>query len=296
MQNLKVNFENAFANSLERGTTHQEWCEEKYLHSDYIAEYYNTWTSLAFVIIAIAQFWLSCDFETTLPRTGIRVIWVLLLIVGVCSGIYHSTLSLAGQLLDEVSITWVVLSVYAFMYPKTSVLSFWPVYKRRWVWACFWLNIAISFTLIGWVWPAANAFLMMFFALPFIVIATKICYSSTCWKLKRLGLASVFWSVIGIILWAIDRLLCEELSTYLFEYENQYERQIQEYVQLHAAWHVIICVASYTGIVITQRHFVQDYEHLNPYLQYWPWRNVRGWEDTELGLPYIIFKKKKWVA
>jgi len=100
MLSVRQNVENAF----ERGTSHQQWCEEKYLHNDFIAEYYNTWTSLSFVIVSILQLWFGQEFEAILPGTGIRTVWVLLAIVGLSSGIYHCTLSLAGQLLDEVSI------------------------------------------------------------------------------------------------------------------------------------------------------------------------------------------------
>jgi len=56
------------------------------------------------VVISVIQLYLSVEYEAILPATGIRTIWVLLGIVGVSSGIYHCTLSLAGQLLDEVSI------------------------------------------------------------------------------------------------------------------------------------------------------------------------------------------------
>jgi len=85
------------------------------------------------VVISVIQLYLSVEYEAILPATGIRTIWVLLGIVGVSSGIYHCTLSLAGQLLDEVSIIWVVLAMYAFLLPKTSWLHFYPVLGRRWI-------------------------------------------------------------------------------------------------------------------------------------------------------------------
>merc|ERR1719233_2842456 len=134
MLRVKTNMKDAF----ERGTSHQEWCEQKYLHNDFVAEWYNTWTSLSFVVISIVQLWLLRPFEAVLPGTGIRWVWVLLSIVGVTSWIYHCTLSLAGQLLDEVSIIWVFLSVYAFILPRSSWLNFYPFYGKRWIWCRFW--------------------------------------------------------------------------------------------------------------------------------------------------------------
>jgi len=160
---------------------------------------------------------------------------VLLAIVGLSSGIYHCTLSLAGQLLDEVSIIWVFLSVYAFVLPKSNWLHFYPVLGRRWVWWRFWIVVGCVLTLVGWLYPVANAFFLLIVSIPFVVFACIFCYVIKCQRLRRLGFASVMWWTIAIVLWAIDRLWCDELSTHLFDLENEYERQIQEYVQLHAA-------------------------------------------------------------
>ena len=79
------------------------FCEEDYIRSQYIAEYYNTLTAAAYVIIGCLFF-----------NTRFKNISVLVMLMGLGTAILHGTLRYYGQWLDEVAM--LLLSFFLIKY------------------------------------------------------------------------------------------------------------------------------------------------------------------------------------
>jgi alkaline ceramidase len=55
---------------------------------------------------------------------GVNIIWIFLIVVGAGSVFFHSTLTLAGQLMDELAILWVLMLSYAILFPDKYIPNF----------------------------------------------------------------------------------------------------------------------------------------------------------------------------
>ena len=68
------------------------FCEDKYVVSDYIAEYYNTMSALSYVIVGILFY-----------RTRLKKLSIIMILLGLGTALLHGTLRFYGQWLDETS-------------------------------------------------------------------------------------------------------------------------------------------------------------------------------------------------
>ncbi|GAB6027076.1 hypothetical protein CHUAL_013802 [Chamberlinius hualienensis] len=253
----------------ERGTSAVDWCEGNYVMSATVAEFANTLTCFYYIFFPPILMYLFQPYARHVTP-GIHIVWILLIIVGVTSAYFHATLSMVGQILDELSILWVMLAgTYLWAPPK--VLP--NVFKQN---RKIFIQSIVMFGIIGtglaFIQPAFNAFALMTFGIPAAVLLLVEVRRSNDSRAVRLGLRCAGFWVFGVICWINDRMFCEMWSSaFNFQY-------------FHAIWHILIFNAAYPACVLyAYFHVRYTLPHKKPTLNYWPC------DSFEYGVPYVQF-------
>ncbi|XP_032066947.1 alkaline ceramidase 1 [Thamnophis elegans] len=250
-----------------------DWCEANFEHSEYIAEYYNSITNVAFFILAPLMLWLNTDYTRYRP-VPIRGFVILQLFIGVFSFYYHMTLSYAGQLLDELSILWTLCVSYGFWFPIRYFPSF---IKNREQFLTFVATVTVTSTLMSFVKPALNAYVLNCVAFHLLYLAFVEVRRLDSPAVRRAALTMTFWWVIAISCWLVDKFFCGFCQRLNFCY-------------LHSFWHILINMALLHCItLILFFDIYHDLPSSEPSMEYWPSSNL------PFALPYVkIQKPLKW--
>jgi dihydroceramidase len=210
-------------------TSSEDWCEPNYVVTPYIAEFWNTLSSLPVIIFALTAYFVG-------RREGFRkrflVPCLLTALVGVGSVIFHGTLQYWGQAMDEL---FMVYAATAYM----CMIAF----SDRTIPSRFIVPAAL---LLGASFTAAYVFLrggpfFIFFVIIFAVLSTWLCYASLQMHRRTFSpiLQHLFWAgqitwIGGFgLFWFPDKLACEYVQAF----------------HLHALFH--LCVATAPLLFLT---------------------------------------------
>ncbi|KAJ8736169.1 hypothetical protein PYW08_006825 [Mythimna loreyi] len=254
---------------LQRGSSPVDWCESNYSISPVIAEFVNTISNVLFFLFPPVLIHLFQEYSKFF-NPAINVLWVLLMVVGISSAYFHATLSLVGQLLDELAILWVCVAAFAMFLPKRHFPTFLHGNRRRLAICTTVLTLLSTGFLV--MHPAANAFALMTIAPPTLGFLWAELSRVKCSRVYRLGLRCVAVTFLAIFCWIMDRMFCDAWLSIDFPY-------------MHGVWHVLIFIASYTALVLLAYFNVtEESPEQKPQLKYWPIN------EFELGIPYITMK------
>ena len=187
------------------------FCEDKYIVSDYIAEYYNTMSALSYVIVGLLFY-----------KTRLKKLSKIIILLGIGTALLHSTLRFYGQWIDELSML---------------ILSFYIIKEIR--------QMRFSITTSEWyllllIFPY---FLFeRYFSYFFVVFSSLQIYTYTisrknydeCTReVYYLIKAYLIVLILSSICWLGDQLFCDYVQDY----------------QLHAVWHVGTSLALFFGLL-----------------------------------------------
>ena len=200
--------------NMEYNTSPMIWCEEKYVYSCYIAEIWNSLTSLIFSLLAYyGYYYHKFLFNKSGENILINLLWLFFGFIGLTSCYFHLTLSFVGQFFDEVSINLFLMYALMLFYNLTII---------------YFIFGASLLSLICWYFPQFSPFILITFGF-LLVYQTKYeiksPYEYIYWKKGfHLGVSS-------IIFWIVD-FIC--------------------YMPTHYLWHIFIGLTAYYYALLMQ--------------------------------------------
>lgn len=207
-------------------TSSVDWCEQNYIWSHYIAEWWNSWSNVPPFLLALGGMIAATSSTKTVRQAQPQVIflaYLVLIVVFAGSFIFHATLTYFGQLLDELPMLY-------------GQLYFHYLYSRKYKYAklgCLLVGVIITASMILFrdsPYPLQVSFTALTMLLLIrSVLAAKEMGQQNSSNMLRLSAA---FNVAACILWLLDQSFCSYVQGMFF----------------HAGWHLLQGLAGFVWI------------------------------------------------
>ncbi len=162
------------------------FCEDKYVVSEYIAEWYNTWSALSYIIVGMY-----------FSMTKLNEVGYALIMIGIGTAMLHGTGRYYGQWIDEMSMLF--LSFATIREVGNYILSY------------IWLfGIFLVYLLYHQVFAV--------FFVGFMLLQVYIFHRATNIGLKKgkgvMIKLCIVSSILGAMVWLLDQFACENVKEY----------------------------------------------------------------------------------
>ena len=158
------------------------WCEDKFVYSSLIAEFWNSFSSFFFTLMGIYGYYIHKELNLD------NYTWFMLASIGLTSFIFHSTLSFFGQFIDEFSI--ILLMTYS--YRKVYNLNHFEFYFLMIILSC-----------ISWFIPSYSPFIFMLLLGP-STLFTKNIVNDVITEITWYN--GIKFCSVSVVLWYLDFL------------------------------------------------------------------------------------------
>tara|TARA_B100000424_G_C22938132_1_gene499169 strand:- start:2293 stop:2937 length:645 start_codon:yes stop_codon:yes gene_type:complete len=188
------------------------FCEEHYVQSQFIAEYYNTISGLTYSLVGL---WF---YKTSLSK---EIVYSLI-ILGLSTALFHGTMRYYGQIADELSM--LVLSFYLIKEVHENL----PIQALGFIVSSYFMANDLF-----------SVFFIMFMSLQvYLYLLTDYIIKETSkWRgdsVIKLVKRKNYTLLIGSICWVMDILFCDYIGV----------------SYLHALWHIFTGMSLYYGCEI----------------------------------------------
>mmetsp|Transcript_11371 Transcript_11371/g.12922 ORF Transcript_11371/g.12922 Transcript_11371/m.12922 type:complete len:301 (-) Transcript_11371:282-1184(-) len=210
-----------------------DWCERNYDVHEHVTEFWNTVSSF---LITLSGY--ICFMHQLLPQDkthGLSTLLTYLLIgvIGIGSAYFHGTLSILGQVLDEVSILWLVLYSAILLIPKGKLVLLVEASKFRSVIVAF----MVLTTLVSLISPILSHVIVLSL-IPIGVYIFVSAYRRSNHELAKQKFTSAVYAFLAAFLsWLLDKFSCSWMQ-YI-------EVHTGFHPQFHALWHTFVAVMCY---------------------------------------------------
>jgi len=248
-------------------TSAVDWCEPNYTWSYFIAEFFNTITSLPAFFLALNGLYLTYKYGYD---KRFIVVNAMVGMVGLGSAAFHGTLLYTGQILDELPMVYASLSLLYVVLEMESTEKG-PVYKYA---APLIIGYSILFTMVYLYLPD----FFIFFLVGYIAGILTLVYRcsiifrnpSTIKSQKVFIVLSIGFYIGGwLCFWIPEIMFCDQLQALNF----------------HSWWHVTSTLGAFVMVIfaVYQREMVKGRK---PELNY---NKILGYSI----LPYVHIPEQK---
>jgi len=221
-----------------------DWCEDNYTTTVWIAEFWNTVSNISMIIPPI--YGLYNAYNQKLERRYM-IAYLLLLLVGIGSSMFHMTLQYSMQLLDELPM---MFTTCVFIYCMAQIKA--GPEKSNYILMMMLFLYSAAFVAIYMVWTNPLVMESMYGVLVVVLIVqcAYLVYKERdpgCLKLFGVG---TFMYALAFLLWNIDNNFCSTLQ----DFRASAPAGLGVLSQLHAWWHLLAGYSTYIHIVFSSHY------------------------------------------
>lgn len=229
------------------------WCETDYEVSHYVAEWWNTVSNI--VLVALSTFGVRMCIREK-HDADLLVLYVMIAIIGVGSALFHGTLLVVSQQLDE---TPMILAIVSWCYSLYRKVLPWV---DTWLWVSLIVAHNVTFAVVHAYTQSVQPFQLYFLAWVLVGAVRLVHLYRNDFKdnrtVRALIRSYVGFYLLGSAAWVLDQKLCAGLQDGSYLSFNP---------QGHAWWHVFAGLAGFFGPA-SLTFYIAEKNGRNPSIEY----------------------------